>query len=341
MIDRLARDTTRHDLIAGEVEYATLVPPDHRPDERLPLVLLLHGANSSRESLAALQPRVERMWAAGSLPRVVFGCASTPTAGGFYLDQPGGDAWESFVGAAVPALLEERFGTDPQRRCLMGSSMGGYGALTIAFAAPGRWLAVAALSPALLPALEPGQLRPRNTQGVLGELGRTMEAVGFARSSVPHRLLAGADAIRAAAPGILLRCGDRDVFALHDGTEQLHRALWDLDIAHEYHLVLDGDHIGPEAADGQQAALNFLAARLRASTGADRTDADRAVEAAWREWATNGRQGAPPALDPTAPSAPAALREMLAPLLAGAAQADPTTNRRYGVLPAADVTPAG
>jgi S-formylglutathione hydrolase len=333
MIDRLLRDATRHELIDGEVEYAALVPPEHRRDERLPLVLLLHGADSSRESLAALAPLVEQLWQDGSLPRVVFGCASTPTVGGFYLDQPGGSSWETFVAEAFPALLAERFGTDPARRCLLGSSMGGYGALNIAFAAPQRWLAVAALSPALLPALAPEQLRPRNTLGVLGALGRAMAEVGFARSGVPHRLRVHADEIRAAAPGIFLRCGDHDAFALHDGTELVHRALWELDIAHEYHLVLDGDHIGPEVAAGQRAALRFLAARLRASSGADRSDEDRAVEAAWQDWAAGGRQGAPPALDPAAPSAPTALRAMIAPLLDEAARHDPTVPRRYGLLP--------
>src|SRR5438270_9209786 len=256
-----------------DVDYAVLI----HHGETLPLVLVLHGANSSRELLAALQPLVEDMWRNGSLPPSVLACASTPTVGGFYLGR-----WETIVATTFPGFVAKRYGTDPARVSLMGSSMGGYGALELAFAEPARFQAVAAIAPALLPALAPADLRPRNTVGVLAALGAEMAGHGYAENHVLHRLRGNADAIRASGLPIFLRCGDRDVFNLHDGTEQVHRALWDLDIGHGYHLVYDADHVGPEAMAAQRAALAFIGA---AQAGDRWSAADRELAAAWQRWA--------------------------------------------------------
>ncbi len=319
MSSRLIRDTI------GDVAYAVLTPDPLTP--QLPLIMLLHGANSSSEVLATLQPVVEEVWRDGSLPPAVLASASTPTAGGFYIGR-----WESFVATEFPGLLEKEYGIDPARVALMGSSMGGYGALKIAFAQPERWQAVAAIAPALLPAERPADLRARNTIGVLAQLGKEMVGDGteFAANSVVHRLRANAGAIRASGLPIFLRCGDRDVFKLHDGTEQLHRALWDLDIGHEYHLAFGGDHVGPEAMAAQRAALRFVGASLR---GAELAEADRELEAAWRAWAANGRQGTPPTFDGYGVTGPVALRVLMEPELAEAVRRDPTAARRYGLLP--------
>jgi S-formylglutathione hydrolase len=155
-----------------------------------------------------------------------------------------------------------------------------------------------------------------------------MTAAGLADSSVLHRLRANADAVRASGLPIFLRVGDRDVFKMHDGTEQLHRALWDLDIGHEYHLVHDADHLGPEAMAAQRAALAFIGKALVDG----RTATDRELEAAWRAWASNGREGAPPRLDADSPSASVALRVMLEPALTEAERLDPAAGRRYGKI---------
>ncbi|MEU6075696.1 alpha/beta hydrolase-fold protein [Micromonospora sp. NPDC047074] len=335
MSSRLTRGVFRDPLVEGDVPYAVLTPAGRTSDATLPLILLLHGANSTSDVLAMVQPIVDDMWADGSLPRSVIASASTPTAGGFYIDHPG-NGWESLVAAAFPRLLEKEYGADPARTSLLGASMGGYGALKIAFAEPARWLAVAAVAPALLPVLAPEELRPRNALDVLALLSGEMAGAGggFAANSVLHRLRGNADAVRASGLPIFLRCGDVDVFAMHDGTEQLHRALWDLDIGHEYHLVHGADHLGPEALSAQRAALAFIGAAQRRAAGEDRTAEDRELAAAWRAWAAGGRQGAPPRLDAFGVSASVALRAMLEPELSEAARRDPTTTRRYGILPA-------
>ncbi|HEY3504089.1 MAG TPA: alpha/beta hydrolase-fold protein [Actinocatenispora sp.] len=331
MDSQLHRAVLTDPLVPGDVGYVALTPPGWAPAERLPLIQVLHGADSSGEVLAFLRPVVDALWADGSLPRAVLASASTPTVGGFYVDRAGA-RWETLVAEAFPRLVAREYGTDPARVALLGSSMGGYGALKIAFADPARWRAVAAIAPALLPAATPADLRPRNTLGVLADLGREMAGDGtdarrYAANRVVDRLRTNADAVRDSGLPIFLRCGDRDVFAMHDGAEQLHRALWEEDIGHEYHLVLGADHVGPEAVAAQRAALTFVGTALRGdASGA----ADRELAAAWERWANGGRAGAPPEFDATGSTAPLALRLMLAPALADREHRDPTARRRYG-----------
>ncbi|WP_203897402.1 hypothetical protein [Virgisporangium aliadipatigenens] len=144
-------------------------------------------------------------------------------------------------------------------------------------AAPERWQAIAAIAPAVLPE----NAGPRNTFGVLAQLQEAMAE----DDSVLHRLRTNANAVRASGLPIFLRVGDRDMFRMHDGTEQLHRALWDADIGHEYHLVHGADHVGPEALAAPRAAFAFVGAAQRRAAGTDRSDADRASEVEWRAWA--------------------------------------------------------
>ncbi|WP_436530552.1 alpha/beta hydrolase [Actinoplanes sp. HUAS TT8] len=298
------------DLVRGALDdhrWTVLTPDGWTREERLPLILVLHGANSSADVLTMMQPTIER----SDLPRTVVACVSTPTVGGFYLGR-----WERLVAEEFPALLAAEFNTGPI--ALLGSSMGGYGALRIAFADPGRFTAVAAVSPALLTE----NPRPRTTLGVLAEFAAAMRP----EDTIGHRLRANADAVRASGLPILLRCGDSDVFAMQDGAERLHRDLWDLDIAHDYHLVRGADHLGPEALDSLEAAFAFVGRALRSGSG------DRSLDEAWLAWQAGGKQGDPPRFDPFGPSAPTAIRVMMADELAEATRQDQDTMRRYGRL---------
>ncbi len=71
----------------------------------------------------------------GALPRAVVACPSTPTHGGFYIDGPQA-AWETLIAAEFPGYLAAGYGPFTAT-AVTGASMGGYGALKLAFAAPG------------------------------------------------------------------------------------------------------------------------------------------------------------------------------------------------------------
>ncbi|WP_166802479.1 alpha/beta hydrolase-fold protein, partial [Microvirga pakistanensis] len=57
----------------------------------------------------------------------------------------------SYLEQELPALVAENLPADLERQGIMGHSMGGHGALTIALRNPGRFKAVSALAPIASP----------------------------------------------------------------------------------------------------------------------------------------------------------------------------------------------
>jgi S-formylglutathione hydrolase len=74
---------------------------------------------------------------------------------------------ESYVTAELPQIIEGVFPADLKRQGIMGHSMGGHGALTLALRHPGRYRSVSAFAPIVAPSQVPwGQ---KALAGYLGE----------------------------------------------------------------------------------------------------------------------------------------------------------------------------
>ena len=321
------------DPVHGEVACVELGP---RRDATLPVCLFLYGGGGTSESLLALEPLLTQAWQRGVLPacRVI-----TPNVApwGFYLDDAQHhSAWESFV---AERLLSRIHGTPvlaaPVRVGLLGISMGGYGALKMAFARPHSFAAVAAVGPMVEPAFTEAQVRPRNRYHYPPEvpaalLGPARDAALYASDHPAGRAVGNAAALRAAALSIYLDAGAADALNAHDGAEFLHRVLWELDVRHDYHLWADADHVGPSLLPRLEAAFTWVGSKL-APTKIVLT----ALELDWQRWLDGGTQGKPPPpLPPTSPLLPRVLRTRLAPLREAAQRQDETMSRVFGVLPA-------
>ena len=61
----------------------------------------------------------------------------------------------SYVVEELPALINGAFPVDPERQGIFGHSMGGHGALTLAFKNPGRYRSLSAFSPIVAPSQVP------------------------------------------------------------------------------------------------------------------------------------------------------------------------------------------
>lgn len=280
------------DPVHARVPCAALIP-DSEPHA---VCLLLYGGGGSPEMLADLQPTFEAAWSRAQLEPCIL---ITPDVGpwSFYLDDPPrGYAWESFiVQRLVPHARE--LGRTSGALGIAGMSMGGYGALKLAFKHPQLFAAVGAVSPMLEPyAQDPNTVSARNRffyppevpQALLG----TPRDVALYRADHP---IERARALRQGELAIYIDAAGEDAVNAHDGAESLHRALWDLDIAHEYHLRRDSDHAGPDLASRVVSALHWVVQHLQ----------------------------------PTA-AVPSPLREQLAPQRTAAARQDPSVHRRYG-----------
>lgn len=328
------------ECVPDPVPYAVLVPPSHGEGEPLPLCLSLHGGGGDRETLVAQKPLFDELFANGMLPPMVVATASTGEYS-FYLDHvDDSERWETFITEDFIGHLREQYAvrSDPQGTVITGASMGGNGSLKIALRHPDRFAAVAALEPAIEPGLRRAEVGARNRffhavsgDGPLGPNG----APEFWEANNPAtRAAANADAIRASDLAIYLEVGDEDCLNLHDGTEYLHRVLWDLDIPHEYRLSRGADHVGPSLTPRFAALLAWLGDVLRR----DGREASGSISEAgrqWMAWAETGFAGAPPEhpLDMNSDEAIAVLRAQFEGARQEALENDPNTRRKLGRLP--------
>src|SRR5450759_5783608 len=238
------RDISSQHLPAP-VPYAVLAPSR---DEALPLCILLLGAGGTRDSIFDLQPLFDGWWDDSTVPPMII---ATPTSGlDYYMEDPAGPVrWDSFLaGDFVPHLRSTCNVCDST--VIAGISGGGYGALKLAFMRPHLFEAVAAVQPMLEPGVRESDVGQRNrlhhsAGGPPQLVGPARDASLWASHNPAHRDRANAQKLRDSGLAIYLEAGDRDFLNAHDGTEFLHRVLWDLDLSHEYHLVRGADHGGP------------------------------------------------------------------------------------------------
>jgi S-formylglutathione hydrolase len=287
------------------VEYAAITPAGG--DGPLPLCIVLMGGGGSRQSLVDCQPLFDKWWQEGALAPMVF---ATPSAGmSYYLEDPAGERWESFILEHFIPHLRRTLNISA-RTAITGMSMGGYGALKIAFAHPESFAAVAAMNPMIEPGFSDAEIGARNkihhaTGGPARLIGPARDPDLFAANNPANRARANRTRICESGLPIYIEAGDNDFVNAHDGTEFLHRVLWNLDLSHEYHLVRGADHGGPTFRPRMRATCAWVSAALTAQTAAEPTPEELALEA---------------------------IRTQLEPLRDQAAASDPTTRRRFGVL---------
>lgn len=318
------------------VPVSVVLPPGfQRSGESMPLCVSLHGGGGDRTDIVNNRPLYERMWADGSLAPMVIAAPSTGPRSWYV------DPWEDFIADELPLRMAERFNTrdDPAGTLLTGVSMGGFGTLKIGLRRPERFAALAALEPAIEPGFTRAAATPRNMFYRFPEedaalWGDPIDEERWQRDNPANVARSNAESIRASGVEIYLEAGDEDGLNLHDGTEFLHRVLWDLDIRHEYHLVRWGNHVGPSLEGRVAEAYRFLTHVLAgglSTPGAIELNAD---ERAFVEWARGGMVGERRDLSVVAPErVPAVLEAIMADRRESARSMDPSVARAYGPMP--------
>ncbi len=259
-------------LVPSDVAVGVLLPPGYGTTTRTyPLLLLLHGGGGSSAFLERVRPLMEGAWADDDLPEAV---VVTPSVGrSFYLDyRDGSQMWETFVMTELlPSVREQyRVDVDGAGTIVAGYSMGGMGALRLAFKHPRQFRAVAALAPAIEPVFSFDDIqasdRSHRPDSVYWErfgnpVDRDYWQANHPLSIARERLAV----IGTSGLQIYLEVGDLDRLNLFRGTELLHRLLYDGGVKHEYRLVRGADHIGESVPARLRNALGFIGRVLRAA----------------------------------------------------------------------------
>jgi pimeloyl-ACP methyl ester carboxylesterase len=132
------------------VGYTIGYPPGHRPGDRLPLVVALHGfGGSHRDALSGLSPAQAVALRAGGAALPPMALVTVDGGNGYWNPHPGDNPQAMLTDELIPRCQRRGLGGGARRIGALGISMGGYGALLLAEKYPGLIAAVAAISPAI------------------------------------------------------------------------------------------------------------------------------------------------------------------------------------------------
>lgn len=263
--------------VPGGVHVSIYTPPGYSGTlaKPYPLILLLHGGNGSEQDLHRFTPTIDQAIAEGRMPQAVVAMPGARRS--LYMDyRDGSQRWETFIIAELLPHLRQSLRVSPERRgtFIAGWSMGGLGSLRVAFKHPDMFAAVAALEPAIEPAMFWSEVGPHvrfwRSEEVLREMFGSPIDTAYWEANNPATI-ARRDPERLLGLGIYLEVGDQDMLYLHEGTEFLHRVLFDARLAHEYRLVHGADHVGPSLQPRLADALGFIGRQIQPPDWIDET----------------------------------------------------------------------
>ena len=264
-------------LVPSPAKFTVLLPPGYASAKGpLPLVLFLHGGDGDNGFLKLLEPGIEAAWANGDVPPAVI---VTPDAQrSLYMDyRDGSQSWDSFIVSQLIPYIRAHYRVSPDRNqtVVAGVSMGGLGALSLAFRHPEAFGGLAAFEAGIEPGLSFYDLKKRNhvqrNDAFFKErFGDPVDDDWFKQFNPADLAIVNRDKILSSNLQIYIDVGDQDMFYLDEGVEFLHRVLWDHRIPHEYRQVHGADHLGrslpPRFIDGFHFLRDHVLTPLPADT---------------------------------------------------------------------------
>lgn len=244
-LGRIECRSTPSRILGHDVRYCAILPPsyDASKSRRYPVLYFLHGLGGNEQFLVTSGGwnLIEDLWQQHKIGEFLI---VTPDAGAtFYINSHDGRVrYEDFFIREFIPFVDHAYRTSPVRhsRGIAGVSMGGYGALHIAFRHPELFASVSANSAALLEKLP--DVRVANPQQ--SPLLRVLHAFGTPPDPVFWRRndpLALARTANLAALEIYFDCGTEDDFGFYRGASALDKILSARKIPHEFHLY-PGSH---------------------------------------------------------------------------------------------------
>jgi S-formylglutathione hydrolase FrmB len=226
-------------ILARNVPYCVVLPASFDADKnkRFPILYSLHGLGDNEQFFvhSGLWNVVEDLRERGELKDFLI---ATPAGDAtFYINSKDGKVrYEDFLLQEFFPFIEKRYRVPPGRanRAISGVSMGGYGALHLAFRHPQLFSSVSAHSAALiekLPNFLGAAQSPRSR--VLGGVFGSPPDLAFWNANSPLTLARTANL---AGMKIYFDCGDQDDYGFESGATALDKILASRRIPHEFYL---------------------------------------------------------------------------------------------------------
>ena len=232
-------------ILRKDVPYCVLLPAAFDTDadktRKFPLLYYLHGLGDNEQFFihSGLWNLVDDLRARGDLKNFLI--ATPDGEASFYINSRDGKVrYESFLLQEFFPFIEKKYRAAPGRanRAIAGISMGGYGALRLAFKHPELFVSASAHSPALIERL-PAFINapPSRRSGLLGQVFGNPPDAAFWEANSPLTLARTANL---AGLAIYFDCGDKDDYGFEAGALALDKELTARHIAHEFHLYPGG-----------------------------------------------------------------------------------------------------
>lgn len=263
----------RSRILGEPVGYCVFLPPGYDSDKtrRFPVLYYLHGLGDNEQMFlrSGGWSMIQDLWERRDLGEFII---VTPAAGStFYLNSRDGQyRYEDFLLQEFLPFIEGRYRIRAGRasRGIAGISMGGYGALRLAFRRPDLFGSVATHSAAIVAAL-PADDTGSNARGRLrlfaNVFGSPVDRTFWDRNN-PLEL-----ARKAVLAGlkIYFDCGSQDDYGFDSGAQALHNLLVSRKVTHEFHLY-PGGHNWLYFAEHLPASLGFESRAFRLVNSAAR-----------------------------------------------------------------------
>lgn len=263
----------RSESLGREVACAVSLPPsyDADPKRRYPVVIFLHGLfNSERDwEQRGIEAKLAALRASGAVGDFIV--AAPNGANSFYLNGKDGTRYEDAIVKDFIPWVDKTYRTEgtAKARVIEGISMGGFGALTIAFKHPELFAGVAAHSAAVFdelpgpPASEADQRGKFRYEIASKIFGAPPDRQFFEANSPLY--LGRANAAKLKNLKIYFDVGASDRYGFDAGNKKLDAALTAAGVAHEFE-VAPGDHGWSFLTDRSSKAFAWVWATLGGRT---------------------------------------------------------------------------
>jgi len=230
-------------ILHRSVRYCVMLPTNYDKETRkYPVLYFLHGLGENEQTLmrSGGWGLIEDLQRAQKIADFVM--VAPEGRGGFFINSADGkNRYSDFLLQEFLPQVEAHYRIIRNRksRGVTGLSMGGYGALRVAFAHPELFGSVRAQSPALITET-PAQLNADlQHAGPLAQLlgsvfGNPIDVARWKQNN-PFDL-ARKNQVQLRTQAIYVNCGDQDEYGFDTGANQMHKQLTAEGIRHEFHL---------------------------------------------------------------------------------------------------------
>ena len=232
-----------------ELKYAVQLPPSYERDtkRRYAVLYFLHGMNGNEREFErrGVAEAVARMRSEGKIGEFIIVAPAGENS--FYINAKNGVRYEDAIVKDLIPHIEKTYRVIAGRegRAIQGLSMGGYGALMLAFKHPEMFSSVTAHSSALFVELPNPTGTDRRSQfmnRLIGNMYGNPPDVEYFKANNPIDLaLTNAAAIKKAGLKVYFDVGEQDRYGFQPSNKTLDEQLTKAGIAHEYR-VFPGGH---------------------------------------------------------------------------------------------------